>query len=286
MDVVIVTGMSGSGKSQAADVLEDIGYFCIDNMPPQLLPKFMEICQKSGEEIEKIAVVADVRSGERLFMLKDYLTELDKQDIHAKILFIDCKDDVLIKRYKESRRKHPLASRTSGNLELAVTLERELLAPIKAIADFYIDTTFTTGTKFSEILRQTFLENVSDYMTVNCLSFGFKYGIPAEADLVFDVRCLPNPYYVPELKEKTGVDKVVRDYVMDSEESVEMKKKIDDFIEYMIPLYVKEGKSQLVVAFGCTGGKHRSVTFAENLYALLKEKDDKVTVTHRDIEKK
>ena len=286
MDVVIVTGMSGSGKSQAADVLEDIGYFCIDNMPPQLLPKFMEICQKSGEEIEKIAVVVDVRSGERLFMLKDYLTELEQQDIHAKVLFIDAKDDVLLKRYKETRRKHPLLNRTSGSIEMAVTLERELLAPIKAMADFYIDTSATSGTKFSEILRQTFVENFADYMTINCMSFGFKYGVPAGADLVFDVRCLPNPFYIPELKEKTGLNVEVRDYVMSFDESKTMKEKIDDFIDYMIPLYTKEGKSQLVVAFGCTGGKHRSVTFAENMYKHLTEKGAKAVVSHRDIEKK
>lgn len=286
MDVVIVTGMSGSGKSQAADVLEDIGYFCIDNMPPQLLPKFMEICQKSGEEIEKIAIVVDVRSGERLFVLKDYLTELEQQDIHPKVLFIDAKDDILLKRYKETRRKHPLLNRTSGNIEMAVTLERELLAPIKAMADFYIDTSATSGTKFSEILRQTFVENFADYMTVNCMSFGFKYGIPVSADLVFDVRCLPNPFYIPELKEKTGLNVEVRDYVMSFDESKTMKEKIDDFIDYMIPLYTKEGKSQLVVAFGCTGGKHRSVTFAENMYKHLTENGAKAVVSHRDIEKK
>lgn len=286
MDVVIVTGMSGSGKSQAANVLEDIGYFCIDNMPPQLLPKFMEICQKSGEEIEKIAVVADVRSGERLYMLKDYLAELEQQDIHAKVLFVDANDDVLLKRYKETRRKHPLSNRTNGNLELAVSLERELLEPIKIMADFYIDTSVTSGTKFSEILRNIFVENFADYMTVSCMSFGFKYGVPVSADLIFDVRCLPNPYYVPELKEKTGLNKEVRDYVMSFDEAKTMQEKIHDFLDYMIPLYIKEGKSQLVVGFGCTGGKHRSVTFAENFYNHLLDRNIKTVVTHRDVEKK
>ena len=286
MEVVIITGMSGSGKSGATNVLEDIGYFCIDNMPPQLLPKFMEICQKSGEEIEKIAVVADIRSGDRLFSLKEYIQELRDKNIKSKILFIDCDNEVLIKRYKETRRKHPLSERTGGNLMLSVELERELLTPIREMADYYIDTTMTTGTQFYEKLRSLFLENVYDYMSINCISFGFKYGIPMEADLVFDVRCLPNPFYMDELKTKTGIDQEVRDYIFKFSESTELLYKLEDLMKLMLPLYVREGKSQLVIAFGCTGGKHRSVTYALLMGEYMESIGQKVTVTHRDIEKK
>lgn len=286
MEVIIITGMSGSGKSGAANVLEDIGYFCIDNMPPQLLPKFIEICEKFGEEIEKLAVVVDIRSGERLFTLKQNIEDLRAQNIPAKILFMDADDEILVKRYKETRRKHPLNSRTSGNLHLAVNLERELLTPIREIADYFIDTTMLNGTQMNEKVRSIFLENINEYMTINSMSFGFKYGLPNEADLIFDVRCLPNPFYITELKTKTGNDKEVRDYILSFEESKTMLDKLKDLLEFMVPLYVKEGKSQLIVAFGCTGGKHRSVTYAKLIGEYLQEKGRKVIISHRDIDKK
>lgn len=286
MELVIITGMSGSGKSGAANVLEDIGYFCIDNMPPQLLPKFIEICEKSGDEVEKLAIVVDIRSGERLFTLKQNIDELKAQNIPAKILFMDASDEVLVKRYKETRRKHPLASRTSGNLHLAVNLERELLTPIREIADYLIDTTMLNGMQMNEKVRSIFLENLSDYMTITSMSFGFKYGSPNEADLVFDVRCLPNPFYIPDLKNKTGCDKEVRDYVMSFDESKTLLEKLKDLLSFMIPLYIKEGKSQLIIAFGCTGGKHRSVTYAKLLGEYLQQSGQNVIISHRDIDKK
>ncbi|MGN0660329.1 MAG: RNase adapter RapZ [Oscillospiraceae bacterium] len=286
MELVIITGMSGSGKSGAANVLEDIGYFCIDNMPPQLLPKFIEICEKSGDEVEKLAIVVDIRSGERLFTLKQNIDELKAQNIPAKILFMDASDEVLVKRYKETRRKHPLASRTSGNLHLAVNLERELLTPIREIADYLIDTSMLNGMQMNEKVRSIFLENLSDYMTITSMSFGFKYGAPNEADLVFDVRCLPNPFYIPDLKNKTGCDREVRDYVMSFDESKTLLEKLKDLLSFMVPLYIKEGKSQLIIAFGCTGGKHRSVTYAKLLGEYLQQSGQNVIISHRDIDKK
>lgn len=285
LEVVIITGMSGSGKSGAAKVLEDIGYFCIDNMPPELLPKFIEISSKSAGEIERIAIVTDIRGGELFFRLSEYIDELIEIGISVKLLYLDASDNVIIQRYKETRRKHPLDERAQGNVRHAVQLEREILAPIREKADYYFDTSLTSLAQLKDQVKSIFLEKASDSMIVNLVSFGFKYGAANEADLIFDVRCLPNPFYLPELKNKTGLDAEVRDYVMSHDAAKTLRAKLEDLTEFLLPLYVKEGKSQLVIGFGCTGGKHRSVTFVENMRDFLEERGIKVRVSHRDISK-
>ncbi|MDD6236108.1 MAG: RNase adapter RapZ [Clostridiales bacterium] len=283
MDFVIVTGMSGAGKSRAVDALEDIGFYCIDNMPPKLISKFAEICLQSDGKISRVAIVTDVRGGELFQGLFDELDHLKDQQFSYKLLFLDASDVVLMRRYKETRRRHPLLDVVHGSIENALKSERLLLKPARERADYIIDTTHLSAAQLKERISNIFLDNVMTGMLINCTSFGFKYGPATEADLVFDVRCLPNPFYVDELKKQTGLDQPVRDYVMKWPQSVELMNKIVDLIDFLIPYYLDEGKSQLVIAFGCTGGKHRSVTFAEYLYKHLSEKGHKVTVNHRDI---
>ncbi len=285
MQFIIVTGMSGSGKSTAVNVLEDIGYYCIDNMPPELISKFADICAQSDGKIDKVAFVVDVRGGDLFLKLQDTVSSLKSEHINLKILFLDSSDDVIVRRYKETRRKHPLDEVSYGNIRKAIATEREILIPIKAAADYYIDTSITSTSQFRERMYSIFLEN-DDYMHIDIRSFGFKYGPLAEGDLIFDVRCLPNPFYIPELKEKTGLDTEVSSYVMKFDEAKELCRKLTDLLDFLIPLYEKEGKAQLVVAFGCTGGKHRSVTFAEAIAKHLKNKNYKVRIAHRDIEKR
>lgn len=291
MEFIIVTGISGSGKSSCIQVLEDIDYFCIDNMPPQLISNFAEICSESrndkGEKISKVAIVTDIRGGELFLKLSDSIAKLkNTDDLNIKVLFLEANKDVLMKRYSETRRKHPLDEVSGGDLSKAIDAEIELLSEIRENADYIIDSSLLTSTQLKEEIAALFLEKPGDRMILNCMSFGFKYGVPSEADLVFDVRCLPNPFYVPELKHKTGLDKEVRDYVMDSEDSVEFENRIFGMIEFLIPLYVREGKSRLVIAFGCTGGKHRSITFAHRAAEHFREKECNVREMHRDIEKK
>ena len=291
MEFVIVTGISGSGKSSCIQVLEDIDYFCIDNMPPQLISNFAEICSESrndtGEKISKVAIVTDIRGGELFLKLSDSIAKLKNTDgINVKVLFLEATKDVLMKRYSETRRKHPLDEVSGGDLSKAIDAEIELLSDIRANADYIIDSSLLTSTQLKEQIAELFWEKPGNRMILSCMSFGFKYGVPGEADLVFDVRCLPNPFYVPELKHKTGLEKEVRDYVMNSEQSIEFENKIYGMIEFLIPLYVREGKSRLVIAFGCTGGKHRSITFAHRAAEHFRERDCNVREVHRDIEKK
>ncbi|MFT3952477.1 MAG: RNase adapter RapZ [Oscillospiraceae bacterium] len=284
MQFVIVTGMSGSGKSSAIDVLEDIGYYCIDNMPPELITKFAGICRQMDEKIDKVAFVVDIRGGDFFLKLNDTIQSLRQENLKLKILYIDSSDETIIRRYKETRRKHPLDEISYGNIRRAIAYEREMLVNVKELADYYIDTTATPVTKLKERIYELFFDGEQDYMSINVVSFGFKYGSFSEGDLVFDVRCLPNPFYVPELKHKTGLDSEVSDYVMSFSDAQVLAKKLKDLLDFLIPLYVKEGKSQLVIAFGCTGGKHRSVTFAENTLHYLENKGYKVRVQHRDID--
>ena len=284
MEFVIVTGISGSGKSSAAKVLEDIGYFCIDNMPPQLIPKFADLCGENSS-IKKVAIVVDIRGGELFLQFWQNVIEMRESGMNVKILFIYADKDVVKRRYKETRRKHPLYDICNGDLDKAIDDEFEILMPIREKSDYFIDSSYTTTAKFKENMLKMFMNNISDSMSICFLSFGLKYGIPDEADLVFDVRFLPNPFYVPELKQKTGEDKEVRDYVMNSEMSVEFRDKLFDMINFLVPKYVSEGKSQLVIAFGCTGGRHRSVTFAEMTNELLHKKGYNVHVLHRDAQK-
>lgn len=285
MEFVIVTGISGSGKSSAVKVLEDIGYFCIDNMPPQLIPNFAAMCNENTE-ISKVAIVTDIRGGTMFFKLSECIAKLLISGINIKVLFLEASREVLIKRYKETRRKHPLDEISGGDIGKAIDAETELLGEIRENADYIVDSSFLSTGQLREQIAGLFLEKASDGMIVSCLSFGFKYGVPGEADLVFDVRCLPNPFYIAELKTKTGLDAPVRDYVMSFEQSRTLAEKLNDLIGFLIPHYVSEGKSRLVIAYGCTGGKHRSVTFAEHTAAFLRETGCKVRVLHRDIEKK
>ncbi|MBC8610280.1 glmZ(sRNA)-inactivating NTPase [uncultured Ruminococcus sp.] len=285
MEMLIITGMSGAGKSRMIDTLEDIGFYCVDNMPPMLISKFAELASQSENNINKMAVVVDARSG-RLF--QEFYREMDllvERGIEHKLLFLDCSNDVLMRRYKETRRKHPLFDEGTPSIEQAIQKEREMLRPARERADYVIDTTHLAPIQLKEKVTAIFLDNISTGMLINCMSFGFKYGPASEADLVFDVRCLPNPFYIKELKFKTGITSEVQEYVMSWPQSQELLKKLIDLIDFLIPLYVAEGKSQLVIAMGCTGGKHRSVTFAEMVYRHLLDQNRKVTVNHRDISK-
>lgn len=281
MEFIIVTGVSGSGKSCVVKALEDIGFFCIDNMPPQLIHKFADIC-KGNSSIEKVALVTDIRGGELFLQLWDSVEEMRRLGLNIKVLFLYADHDVVKRRYKETRRKHPLQDFCDGDIDKAIAKEFEILMPVRENSDYCIDTSLMTTAKLKENVLNLFLEDISESMIINCVSFGFKYGVPDEADLVFDVRCLPNPFYVPELKHKTGMEAEVRDFVMKHETAQTLQTKLFDLIDFLIPQYISEGKSQLVIAFGCTGGKHRSVTFAENMFRHLSEKKLTVRLLHRD----
>lgn len=285
MELVIITGMSGAGKSRVVDTMEDIGYYCVDNMPTKLISKFTQLADQPNGPISKMALVVDSRAGDMFKELCSELDELEKKEINYKILFLDCQDTVLFRRYKETRRKHPLLNDKNPSLEYAIKEERLLLEDARKRANYIIDTTYLTTSQLKEKVNNIFLDNISSSILINTMSFGFKYGYPSEADLVFDVRCLPNPFYIPELKEKTGLNQEVSDYVMKWEQAQQLYDKLKDLIDFLIPLYINEGKTQLVIAFGCTGGKHRSVTFAEKLYSHLKKKNKRVIVNHRDITK-
>lgn len=285
MEFIIVTGMSGAGKSQAIDLLEDIGFYCVDNVPPKLLAKFAELSMQPGSNIQRIALVVDVRSKSMFADLFMGLEELRRNDYRYHILFLDAADDVLIRRYKETRRKHPLISEEISSMPEAIRVERDMLKRVKEMADYVIDTSLLSATQLKKWISGLFVKEQGRAMSVDCLSFGFKYGLPVDADLVFDVRCLPNPFYLPELKELTGLDDAVREYVLGFEQARGLASRLLDLVDYLIPLYVEEGKSRLVIAMGCTGGKHRSVVFAELLSEYLKESAIPVTVNHRDMRK-
>lgn len=281
MEFVIITGLSGAGKSQTMKVLEDIGFYCMDNLPPALLTNFAELCYQSKRKIEKVAIVVDIRGGK---FFKDLFTSLDTLESYGfkyRILFLDASDQVLIKRFKELRRPHPLSQ--EGRITDGITREREELIEVRKEADHIIDTSNLTISLLKEEIKGIFLEGKkSDNLTISVVSFGFKKGVLLDADLVFDVRFLPNPHYINELRDFTGNDKNVRDYVMDWEETKTFVNKLTDMIDFLIPFYIKEGKTQLVIGIGCTGGKHRSVTITNVLYEHLKEKGRRVIMDHRD----
>lgn len=285
MDFLIVTGMSGAGKSRAVDALEDIGFYCVDNVPPQLISKVAEICLAGNSRINRIAVVTDMRGGDLFYGLFEELDQMRDKGLAYKLLFIDAADSELIRRYKETRRRHPLLDLSRGGIAEAIRNERVLLRPARERADFVIDTTHLSANELKQRMNNIFLDNIRNSMLINVMSFGFKYGVPPEVDLVFDVRCLPNPFYVDSLRPKTGLDEEVRQYVMQASESGELLDKLRDLVSFLIPLYQKEGKSQLMIGMGCTGGKHRSVTFAELMYQFLSEQNHNVRVLHRDISK-
>ncbi|MBQ3817542.1 MAG: RNase adapter RapZ [Clostridia bacterium] len=284
MELLIVTGMSGAGKSQAANALEDMGYYCVDNVPPAIIPAFVDFSSR-GEALNKIAIVTDARGGDLFSDINDVLVNLKNNKVEYKILFLDAADDVLIRRYKENRRKHPLSDNNNLSVLAAVKAEREMLKKIRSISDYVVDTSYISSAQLKSKLSDIFLVGSNSVMKIQCKSFGFKYGADTEADLVIDVRCLPNPFYDDKLKNKTGLDDEVKNYVLSTGESKNFYKKLIDFLDCAIPLYIAEGKSQLIIATGCTGGKHRSVTFAELLYEHLKESGFDVHVVHRDIYK-
>lgn len=284
MRFVIVSGMSGAGKSIALKMLEDAGYFCVDNLPLPLLREFTRIAEDKTIDVEKVAVSVDARNGENLHRLADELDLLDQEGFPYEILFLDADNITLIKRYKETRRSHPLVK--DGRVETGIIKERKMVGFIKERANYIIDTTKLLTRELKAELDKIFVQN-AEYSNFNItlLSFGFKYGIPTDADLVFDVRFLPNPYYLPELRPLTGNDKEIQDYVMNAPEAGEFLNKLSDMLGFLIPNYIKEGKYRLVVAVGCTGGKHRSVTVANQLYDRLSELPYSLRLEHRDTEK-
>ena len=285
MRFVIVTGMSGAGKSTALKMLEDMGYFCVDNLPIPLLPGFVQMLQNTDTEMKKVALGLDVRSGQDLSGLKENLEAMDRDRIGYEILFLDANDAVLVKRYKETRRQHPLSG--SGRVDTGIAKEREKILFLKMKATYILDTSKMLTRELRIELEKIFVDGQSFcnlYITV--MSFGFKYGIPQDADLVFDVRFLPNPYYIDTLREKTGNEAEVQDYVMQNDKGRIFLDKLKDMMKFLIPNYILEGKNQLVIAIGCTGGKHRSVTLANALYQLLDQEESYgVRIEHRDIGK-
>ena len=286
MRFVIVTGMSGAGKSTALKMLEDAEYFCVDNLPIPLVEKFAQLtADGTSGEIQKVAVGIDIRSGQALPDLQSVLEWMSINGICYEILFLDASDDVLVKRYKETRRSHPLAG--SERVDKGIAKERERLAFLKERASYIIDTSQLLTRELKAEIEKIFVQN-QDYknLFVTILSFGFKYGIPADSDLVFDVRFLPNPYYVEGLRAKTGNDKEIQDYVLQFKEAHEFLDKLEDMINFLIPNYIAEGKNQLVISIGCTGGKHRSVTLANELYKRMADKKEYgLKIEHRDIGK-
>ena len=285
MRLIVVTGMSGAGKSTALKMLEDTGYFCVDNLPVPLVYKLADMMSQQSPELEKVALGIDIRSGQKFDELEDALEHLKNSGIMYEILYLDSDDDVLVKRYKETRRVHPLAEH--GRIEQGIQEERACLESLRKNADYIIDTSQLLTRELQAELNKIFVDN-KEYKNiyVTILSFGFKYGIPNDADLVFDVRFLPNPYYLEELRPKTGNDKEIQDFVMENGKAEEFLGKLEDLVRFLIPNYVTEGKHQLVIAIGCTGGKHRSVTLANALYNRLgTEEDFGIKIEHRDIEK-
>lgn len=285
MRFVIVTGMSGAGKASTMKVLEDIGYFCVDNLPIALLPKFAEMMDAPEADVDKVALGLDIRSGHALHGLDEELNQLDEAGFNYEILFLEAQDDVLIKRYKETRHQHPLGG--IGHVATGIVEEREKIKFLKKRATYILDTSKLLIRELKTELENIFAEG-KDFknLYVTVMSFGFKYGIPQDADIILDVRFLPNPYYDVDLRKLTGNDKKIQDYVLDNERGQEFMRKLNDMVEFLLPNYVQEGKNQLIIALGCTGGQHRSVTIANKLYEFISQADKYgVRLEHRDIQK-
>ena len=285
MRFVIVTGMSGAGKSTALKMLEDMGYFCVDNLPVPLMPKFAEMLMLPDAEISQAALGVDIRNGQALDGIEEQLSHMDAQGIRYEILFLDARDNVLVKRYKETRRQHPLGG--IGRVDIGIAKERERIAFLKMQATYILDTSKMLTRELKQALEKIFVEGKEfKNLYISVMSFGFKYGIPQDADLVFDVRFLPNPYYIEGLKEKTGNDREVQEYVMDNDRAQAFVEKLMGLMDFLLPNYILEGKNQLVIGIGCTGGKHRSVTLANGLYERLKNQEEYgIKIEHRDIQK-
>ena len=280
--LVIITGMSGAGKTQVMRFMEDLGYFCVDNLPPALIPKFAELCAQSAGQVNRVALVVDIRGGEFFDQLVEVLEDLDQQSIIPEVLFLEASDETLIHRYKETRRRHPLAPQ--GRISEGISKERERLEYIRGRATQIIDTSDLTTAQLKAKITELYESGAEQSrIHVNVVSFGFKYGIPLDADMVFDVRFLPNPFYVEPLRRKSGRNPQVIGYIEQWPVTHQFLRKLHDFIDFLVPHYLKEGKSQLVIAVGCTGGLHRSVYVAGKISEALQGKGYQVTLEHRDI---
>ena len=284
MELLIVSGLSGAGKSVAMNALEDIGFFCIDNVPAGLLPSITAFSKAGDNQLERVALSMDVRGCRSREQIETALQQLDEQKTPYKILFLDAPDDVLMRRYSETRRRHPISIAEGISTRDAFLKERQILQPLKERANYTINTGLLSTSQNKERICDLFMKNggAKNAMRLTIMSFGFKFGLPPEADLVLDVRCLPNPFYVPELKHKTGLDQEVVDFVMGHPEAQELLRRYENFLQYALPLYVKEGKSQLTIAVGCTGGKHRSITFARKIGEFCEKLGYEPSVQHRD----
>jgi UPF0042 nucleotide-binding protein len=285
LQITIVSGLSGSGKSTAMRTLEDLGFYCIDNMPAPLIPTFIELCQASTGELSRVAIAVDIRGKEFLEDFQKRVQDLKGKGHEVKIIFLESTDEVLIRRYSETRRSHPVEKERGIALPEAVKEERGEMAFLREIADEVIDTSSLNVHELRDIVMDRLSAAPAKRMKATLLSFGYSYGLPPEADIVMDVRLLPNPFFVRELRELTGEDKKVRDYVLKQKETKEFVRRFGEMIEYLIPLYEKEGKSYLTIAIGCTGGKHRSVVIAEHLATMMEKQGKEITVRHRDIER-
>ena len=281
MKFIIITGLSGSGKSEAMRSLEDMGFYCVDNLPPTLIPKFAELCYQSNSTIDKVALGIDVRGRKFFEALHESLNTLRKDKYPFEVLYLDCSDDILLKRYKMTRRNHPLS--INRQIPEGIKIERGMLEPLKEIADCIIDTSNMKPKDLKEEISKIYANGeVNNNLTISVVSFGFKHGIPSDSDLVFDVRFLPNPYYIDDLRIKTGEDQDVRDYVMDSDISHKFYEKLLDMINFLVPQYIEEGKHHLVISIGCTGGRHRSVTICNLISDELMKQGYRVVKKHRD----
>ena len=285
MEILIISGLSGAGKSKAASALEDMGFYIVDNMPAAMILKFAEFCAGGSGRYDRVALVYDVRTASSFTELFDVLDQLKKMDGVCRMLFLEASPETIIKRYKETRRRHPLA-RGTDSLEEAVEKERVLMDPVKDRADFVIDTSrLSTAQLRSELLRLFGQEGEKGGMTVSVVSFGFKYGLPLEADLVFDVRFMPNPFYIEDLRPQTGLDRAVADYVFQFPQTRDYMKKLEDLLAFSLPLYAEEGKTSLTVAVGCTGGHHRSVAVTHALAAFVRDQGYQTVENHRDMDR-
>lgn len=289
MEMILVTGMAGAGKTSALDALEDVGYYAVDNLPLAMLESYLNHCLEKGGRYSRTAAVIDLRSCHRYSELAEayrMLREKYHEEIRFRMLCVEASEEILLKRFRTLRRIHPVAARKfEGDLEAAIRFEKDQLQILRATSDLLLDSSLITSAQLKEQVKTLFMQRITDAMPIQVMSFGFKYGAPLEADLVFDMRCLPNPYYVDYLRDHTGVEKSVQNYVMDAPESKEYFDKVTKLLKFLVPLYIREGRTQLVVGFGCTGGQHRSVTFAELVSEELRKADMHVITHHRDYKK-
>ncbi len=281
-ELLLVTGLSGAGKTLAMRALEDIGYFCVDNLPADMLPELLQKAKLEPERMGKLAVTVDVRGGHEFGVLPSMLEKRPHEGLRCRVIFLDSDNSVLVHRYKETRRNHPLTVNSGLSAEQAIIKERKLLEPLYALSDIIIDTGLLSAAALREHIAMQFTKSINESMSITVLSFGFKHGAPRDSDLMFDVRCLPNPYYIAELRGKTGLCSEVYDYVFSFESAQKLYEHIENMLIFALPLYIKEGKCHLSIAVGCTGGKHRSISFARRISDKLSSLGYTVTTLHRD----